>query len=683
MRWTRAVLFLAAGLGLFAGSALPQPPPTLPSPRLFMLMPAGGKAGTTVEVTFTGADLEEPQALLFSHPGIKAEPIVPPPAAAPTPRSQGRRPPPKPPITKFKVTIAADVPLGIHDVRLVNKWGVSNPRAFVVGDLNEVAGEGAEQRRARGPAGRAEHHRQRQPSPRPTDVDYFVFAGKKGQRVVVELPGVQHRQPAARRPGAVRRGRPAAGRQPPLRRQRRPGRLHPAGRRRLPRPPLRVHLHARAAPEHFYRLTRLDRPVDRRRLPAVVEPGKPAQVTVYGRNLPGGQPDPTAVVDGRVLEKVDVTVTAPDDPPALQRLAYQRPDRRRPPRPRRLRVPRQQRRRRRRTRSCSTYARAPVVLDNEDNDTPETAQEVAAALRDRRPDREAPRPRLVRLHRQEGRRLHIELFSDRLGAPTDMYFVAAQRGDQAGHRRVRRQRRTSLSPIKFFTRTDDPPRYRFVGPGRRQVPAAGRRAGTPTPWPARGTIYRVRITPEQPDFRLVVMPPADNRPDACRVLPGRAASASPCSSGGRTASTARSPLTVEGLPPGVTCPPQIVGAGMQADARWSSAPPPTPPPWTGEIKVKGTATINGQTVVREARPASITWPVQPRQNIPTVSRLDRSLVLAVREQGAVQPDRHASTRPTVVQGDKANVDAQAGPPLAGLQGAACSVHRPLRPAAPT
>ena len=41
-------------------------------------------------------------------------------------------------MTKFKVTIPADAPLGIHDVRLVNKWGVSNARAFVVGDLPEV-----------------------------------------------------------------------------------------------------------------------------------------------------------------------------------------------------------------------------------------------------------------------------------------------------------------------------------------------------------------------------------------------------------------------------------------------------------------------------------------------------------------------------------------------------------------
>jgi hypothetical protein len=38
-------------------------------------------------------------------------------------------------------------------------------------------------------------------------------------------------------------------------------------------------------------------------------------------------------------------------------------------------------------------------------------------------------------------------------------------------------------------------------------------------------------------------------------------------------------------------------------------------------------------VVREARSATISWGVQQQQNIPTVSRLDRSLVLAVRDKG--------------------------------------------------
>src|SRR5439155_26073464 len=86
-----------------------------------------------------------PQGLFFSQPGIKAELIVPP---APPPPDPKKPPPPAaskagakpaPPANpKFKITIAPDTPLGIHDVRVVNKWGVSNPRAFVVGDTAEL-----------------------------------------------------------------------------------------------------------------------------------------------------------------------------------------------------------------------------------------------------------------------------------------------------------------------------------------------------------------------------------------------------------------------------------------------------------------------------------------------------------------------------------------------------------------
>ena len=50
--------------------------------------------------------------------------------------------------------------------------------------------------------------------------------------------------------------------------------------------------------------------------------------------------------------------------------------------------------------------------------------------------------------------------------------------------------------------------------------------------------------------------------------------------------------------------------------------------WTGEIKVKGTATIRGQKVEHEGRPGAILWPVKPQQNFATWSRLERQLVLA-------------------------------------------------------
>src|SRR5580704_8596432 len=91
----------------------------LPSPRLDRITPLGGAAGSSVEVEIAGADLEEANTMLFDHPGIKAEHVK---------------------DRKFKVSIAADVPAGTYDARVVGKYGVSSPRLFAVShDLVEVA----------------------------------------------------------------------------------------------------------------------------------------------------------------------------------------------------------------------------------------------------------------------------------------------------------------------------------------------------------------------------------------------------------------------------------------------------------------------------------------------------------------------------------------------------------------
>src|SRR5262249_4399848 len=115
----------------------------LVAPRLLVVSPCGGKAGAKVEVTLSGQAFDQPESLLFSQAGIKAELLT----AAPVPvpqdknnrnnRRRRRQPVPQGAV-KFKVTIPADTPLGIHDVRIVTKGGISNPRAFVVGDLTEI-----------------------------------------------------------------------------------------------------------------------------------------------------------------------------------------------------------------------------------------------------------------------------------------------------------------------------------------------------------------------------------------------------------------------------------------------------------------------------------------------------------------------------------------------------------------
>src|SRR5436305_8438586 len=102
MRLNQATTMVPALFGalLFAAPTAAQQPQlgsALPKPRLFTVVPAGGKAGTSVEVTFTGTELDEPEGLFFSHAKIKAEPIMPPEPAPADPKKPMPKPNPKQP----------------------------------------------------------------------------------------------------------------------------------------------------------------------------------------------------------------------------------------------------------------------------------------------------------------------------------------------------------------------------------------------------------------------------------------------------------------------------------------------------------------------------------------------------------------------------------------------------------
>jgi hypothetical protein len=244
------------------------------------------------------------------------------------------------------------------------------------------------------------------------------------------------------------------------------------------------------------------------------------------------------------------------------------------------------------------------------------------------------------------------VLSHRLGATTDMRFVLRNPAAKADI--VDSDDNPDMLNPKFFTRTDDPPVYRFVVPadGKYQLMVTCTHGDTLF---GPRQLYRVRITPDQPDFRLAVMPPDDYQHDSARLFQG-ANQYYTVFAWRNDGFNGPITLTAEGLPKGVTCPPQILSGGMRSAALVLSAAPDAPL-FDGEIKVKGTANVKGLAVVREARPASITWPVPPQQNIPTLTRLDRGLALAVRDK---PPFTVAATldKPTLVQGDKANLNVK-------------------------
>src|SRR5205814_174600 len=67
------------------------------------------------------------------------------------------------------------------------------------------------------------------------------------------------------------------------------------------------------ASDHYYRLNISTAPWIDSVVPSVVEAGKTTTVTVYGRNLPGGKLDSSALFEDSVLEKVTMTVNPPAD----------------------------------------------------------------------------------------------------------------------------------------------------------------------------------------------------------------------------------------------------------------------------------------------------------------------------------------------------------------------------------
>src|SRR5712691_986436 len=114
--------------------AQPPPGPTVPVPRLLYVTPSGGQAGSTFSVNVTGQDLDSPDGLHFNFPGVKVESL----GRTTNPKPDPKGKPLPPAVTfKFNVTLPPEAPVGIQDIRVVNRWGISNPRAFVVGDLKE------------------------------------------------------------------------------------------------------------------------------------------------------------------------------------------------------------------------------------------------------------------------------------------------------------------------------------------------------------------------------------------------------------------------------------------------------------------------------------------------------------------------------------------------------------------
>lgn len=160
------------------------------------LYPAGGQVGTTIEIEAGGLNINKAVKVLFSHPEIKGEivPEKPSPDGKKKRRRRGRLNDQSSPQladrVKIKITIGANVPCGLYDLRLQGPKGVSNMLPFEVASFPNVL----ETKKKSSPtnpnlAGKL-------PAVlcgfvSPGGVDHFRFSGKKGETIVASVKARQ------------------------------------------------------------------------------------------------------------------------------------------------------------------------------------------------------------------------------------------------------------------------------------------------------------------------------------------------------------------------------------------------------------------------------------------------------------------------------------------------------------
>lgn len=647
----KSIMLAAAATMLWLGDIHAQ---STPAPKISTIAPAGGQVGSSFELTVTGTDMDKAEGLHFSFPGAKSEAVG---TSAKAPEAEmrkkgggGRGMGGGPQLSqKFKVTLPAQVPLGIHDVRLVTKGGLSNPRAFVVSDMKEIA----EQE----PNDNVDKAQKVDLNTsisgvvaNPTDVDYYQFTGRKGQRVVIscltssidsKLPVQIEVYSATDKFLGSNRGYQNNDALVDV--------TLPEDGNYFVR--LHAFTYTLGGPDYFYRLTISTAPWIDAVVPAVVEAGKESKVTVYGRNLPKGVADSAAVVEGKTLEKLVVTVKPSADAKATQRLAYNGYVM-----PNAAALDGFALQLKNDSGTSNPYligfAHGPVAVDNEKNGTPATAQpvQVPGAVGGRlqkKGDRD-----YYAFTAKKGQVVHIELFSDRLGAPTDMYFelFTLKDGKQA---LVSKQDDTpDTYGNQFPSPTYDPSSYRFVAPADGTYYVLVTSTEVYSQFGPRH-VYTLTFSPDEPDFRLIAMPVNNQGPES--VTLGQASHQAYSLMIARLRGfTGDITVSSEQLLPGVTMKPQVV-AGNQKQAAFVVSAAPEAPPAAGAIKLLGMAVINGKKVIREVRGATITWGIgQQQQNVPMIARLDRELVLAVRDKASYRVNVDKDTI-SILQGERLTV----------------------------
>ena len=586
MRFSARIVIV---LGVVTGGLLPRAFADLPASRLTSVFPPGAQRGTFREVTIAGADLDDLTELRFSHPGLTARPALDP-AGKPQPN-------------KFTVAVWPDTPIGTYDVRAVGRFGISNPRAFAIGDAPEVA----ETANNTSPGGATEIPVGATASGQcaASAVDHFRFSAKQGQRVVITCaaaeidsktePVVTLSDPLGRELGRSRSGEPIDF-------------TAPADGSWV----LQVHDAVfRGGPEYSYRLTVSAAPRVDFILPPAGQAGTKAKFVLYGRSLPGSSPAPANVtLDGARLEQLPVEIDLPaaaaapapsalSDAPAqaaVRTFEYRLKTDKGASNPLVL-----------------SLTETPPVPEHDPNDKPAEAQKLTAPCEVTgqffpRGDRD-----WYAFDAKKGDVFWLEVFCQRLGLAADPFLLVQRvtkndKGEeQASDVQEVYDSDTNAGGPDFNTASRDPAyRLEVKEDGTYRVLVRDL-FNTLHDDPA--LVYRLSVRREKPDFLLAALP--------ARGLPAEQPLPPLLRKGGavpvRVVAVRRDgfngdiQLSAQGLPPGVKCPDVTLPAGANAASLVFTAAEDAAG-WTGTLHVVGKAQVGGAEVSREATGAAVLWP---------------------------------------------------------------------------
>jgi hypothetical protein len=581
----------------------------LPWVRFDILTPLGGKLGSTVEISVQGDNLEDVRSLRSDDPGLKAEFVK---------QDNNNK-------AIFRLSIAPTTLVGTHDIHVIGRYGISNSRLFEVNDtLAEVD--------------------EKEPNETPdkaqiiplncvvngsTDSqgdDYYRWKGTKGQQVVIDC--LSSRLGIESDPSLTLFG--PSGKQ--LASNRNYNGPDPLIAFKVPEDGDYVVMLNEATYNggRSYRLKISTLPYLDGVFPLAVAPGQTAGLSLFGRNLPGataeGDVDKlTASLEPRASEaadRLDFLLHPPSTAFASDTFQYRIPS------PQGFSNP-----------VTIGAAQAPTETEREPNDQTSSPQKVTLPCElQGRLDRPGDRD-VYSIDLKAGQNVCLAAWCERAGSQGDLTLLVLD--DQ--QKEVAEFDDSGQNYNQRFTPYNRDPEGRFNAPKagtfRIQVSDRYQRGGP-------RFIYRLRISEPQPDYRAVVVHNTEQQPSALCVRQGGAQYYDLIVER-RDGFDGEIAYRAEGLPPGVVCPPGVLGPNVNRVPVVFTASPDAPI-GEAEIRVFTSATVAGKTVEREAR--SVVQTINNQQ----ASRMARDIVMAVRPS-APYAITAAPSAPTVTRGGKLDV----------------------------